>query len=118
MNLAKLRTFALATIVAGTSTAFICGCDREEAKKAGNNTETATGKAGTAIDNGLHTAGADANRGIQSANEAMIKASPHVKAATTQASRDLRNLANEASALIDKADAKIHEKTASPATQP
>lgn len=118
MNLAKIRTFALVGIMAGASTAFICGCDREEAKKAGNTTENAAGKAGTAIDNGLHTAGADANRGIQSANDAMIKASPKVKAATTQASRDLRNLANEAGALINKADAKIHEKTASPTTQP
>lgn len=118
MNLTKIRTFALAGIVAAASTAFICGCDREEAKKAGNATETAAGKAGTAIDNGLHTAGADANRGIQAANDAMIKASPQVKAASTQASRDMSNLAHEAGALIDKADAKIHEKTASPATQP
>ena len=105
-------------IVAGTSTAFICGCDREEAKKAGNNTETAAGKAGTAIDNGLHTAGADANRGIQTANDAMIKASPQVKAATTQAARDLGNLAHETATLLNKADEKIREKTASPTTRP
>ena len=118
MNLARIRTFALVGIMAAASTALICGCDREEAKKAGNNTETAAGKAGTAIDNGLHTAGADANRGIQSANDAMIKTSPQVKAATTQAARDLGNLAHETANLLNKADQKIREKTASPATQP
>jgi hypothetical protein len=116
MHLAVSR-LALASSVGLLVLAGVAGCDRQEAKQAGNNTEHAADRAGDAISSGLHQAGSVANEGIRESSREIRADAPGVRSATTQAAHDLRIGAERASQAAARAGDRIHDSLA-PATQP
>src|SRR5512141_2487250 len=84
MNKQLLRTILIALFGWCVTGAF-SGCDREQAKNAGNKVENAADKTGDAVNRGLDKAGDAAKRGINSANEAARQAVDQAKDATSAA---------------------------------
>ncbi|HOB76365.1 MAG TPA: hypothetical protein PKG54_17780 [Phycisphaerae bacterium] len=91
------------------------GCDREDARKAGEDVEKAADKAGDAVDRGLDKAGEAANRAINS--EEARKAGEKAKETADKAREAAGQAAETAGDAAERAGEKVKELT-SPATKP
>jgi len=110
-----LRRAALIASLAFGAAGIWAGCDRNDAKKAGEDVEKAADKAGDAVDRGLDKAGDAANRAINS--DAARQAAEKAKEAADKAKEAAGQAAETAGDAAERAGEKVKD-LASPATEP
>ena len=116
MNMHLLRATLIASLSFGAASVLV-GCDRSDAKKAGDAVENAADKAGDAVNRGLDKAGDAVNRGINSANDAARKGADQAEDATSTARDAVGRAAQKSGESVEQAGQKVKD-WASPTTAP